>query len=121
MKIRCVVAILLACAPMGAASKSANGKRDQTFQTSDRCLACHVGLITPSGQDVSIGTEWRSSIMANSSRDPYWQASVRRGYIDHPRGWEAVGEEGSMFHLPISRLVGQPPGRARQNFTLTPL
>ena len=27
--------------------------------------------------------DWRSSIMANSSRDPYWQASVRRETIDH--------------------------------------
>jgi len=48
------------------------------FHTSDRCLACHNGLRTPAGEDVSIGFAWRSSIMGNSSRDPYWQASVRR-------------------------------------------
>ena len=48
------------------------------FQTSDRCLACHNGLMTPSGEDVSIGFLWRASMMANSSRDPYWQAGVRR-------------------------------------------
>ena len=29
------------------------------FQTSDRCLACHNGLTTPSGKDVSIGFDWR--------------------------------------------------------------
>jgi hypothetical protein len=52
--------------------------KDRTFQTSDRCIACHNGLSTPSGQDVSIGFAWRASIMANSSREPYWQASVRR-------------------------------------------
>src|SRR6266550_8649111 len=54
------------------------------FHTSDRCLACHNRLTTPSGKDVSIGFDWRSSIMANSARDPYWQASVRREDIDHP-------------------------------------
>src|SRR4051812_907264 len=53
------------------------------FQTSDRCLACHNGLKSPSGEDISIGFDWRSSLMANSSRDPYWQASVRRESMDH--------------------------------------
>ena len=48
------------------------------FQTAENCLACHNGLTAPSGEDVSIGSAWRGSIMANSSRDPYWQASVRR-------------------------------------------
>ena len=37
------------------------------FQTSDRCVACHNGLLTPSGADVSIGFEWRASLMANSA------------------------------------------------------
>ncbi len=47
-------------------------------------MACHNGLRTPSGEDVSIGASWRASMMANSSRDPYWQAAVRREVIDHP-------------------------------------
>ena len=121
MKIRCIVAILLACAPMGAASKSANGKHDPTFQTSDRCFACHVGLITPSGQDVSIGTEWRSSIMANSSRDPYWQASVRRESIDHPESQRAIEDECSICHMPITRFEAKQQGRQGEVFTHLPL
>src|SRR5256885_16075339 len=68
--------------------------KDRTFQTSDRCLACHNGLTTSLGQDVSIGFAWRSSIMANSSRDPYWQASVRRESIDHPESQAATEGEG---------------------------
>src|SRR5260370_33241346 len=88
---------------MGGANKSANGKRDLTFQTSDRCLACHVGLITQSGQDVSIGTEWRSSIMANSARDPYWQASVGRESIHHPESPLAIEDERSLRPMPRPR------------------
>src|ERR1700724_3123652 len=110
MKLRCAVAIVLACAPIRAAGKSANGKHDQTFQTSDRCFACHVGLITPSGQDVSIATEWRSSIMANSSRDPYWQASVRRESIDHPESQRAIEDECSVCHMPIVRFEAKERG-----------
>ena len=30
---------------------------------------------TPAGEDVSIGATWRSTMMANSARDPYWQAA----------------------------------------------
>lgn len=37
------------------------------FQTSDRCIACHNGLTIRSGRDVSIGFDWRSSIMANAA------------------------------------------------------
>ncbi len=117
MKIRCVVTILLACAPIRAASK----KHDLTFQTSDRCLACHVGLITPSGQDVSIGTEWRSSIMANSSRDPYWQASVRRESIDHPESQRAIEDECSICHMPIPRFEAKQQGRQGEIFSHLPL
>ena len=35
------------------------------FQTSDRCVACHNGLTTSTGEDISIGVHWRTSMMAN--------------------------------------------------------
>ena len=72
--------------PVGAAADP----HREMFQTSDRCLACHNGLVTPSGEDVSIGVSWRASIMANASRDPYWQAGVRRETIDHPQQSGAI-------------------------------
>jgi hypothetical protein len=53
------------------------------FRSSDRCLACHVGMKTSTGEDYSIGFDWRASLMANSSRDPYWQSSIRRETVDH--------------------------------------
>src|SRR5215470_15333842 len=73
------------------------------FQTSDRCMACHNGLLTPSGEDVSIGYDWRASMMANSSRDPYWLASVRRESIDHPESKADIEDECSDCHMPITR------------------
>ena len=54
------------------------------FTHSDNCLACHNTLLSPDGEDVSIGATWRSTMMANSARDPYWQAGVRRG----KHGWQ---------------------------------
>jgi hypothetical protein len=55
------------------------------FAHSNECLACHNNLITESGEDVSIGANWRGTMMANAARDPYVQASVRRETMDHPR------------------------------------
>jgi hypothetical protein len=90
------------------------------FQTSDRCLACHNGLATPSGEDVSIGFAWRASIMANSSRDPYWQASVRRESIDHPESQSGIEDECSVCHMPITRYEAKLDGKAGQVFSHLP-
>ena len=56
------------------------------FTTSDNCMACHNNLVTPLGEDVSIGSTWRSSMMANSGRDPYFQAGLRREVDRSPDG-----------------------------------
>ncbi|HET9994189.1 MAG TPA: hypothetical protein VFQ18_02170 [Candidatus Acidoferrum sp.] len=90
------------------------------FQTSDRCLACHNGIVTPSGEDVSIGFAWRSSIMGNSSRDPYWQGSVRRESIDHPESQAAIEDECSICHMPITRFEAKVEGRKGQVFSHLP-
>ena len=43
---------------------------DHLFDTHHTCIACHNGLVTSSGEDVSLGFAWRASMMANSARDP---------------------------------------------------
>jgi hypothetical protein len=73
-------------------------------------MACHNGLRTPSGEDVSIGASWRASMMANSSRDPYWQAAVRRETIDHPAAAEAIEDECATCHMPMSRTEARMSG-----------
>jgi hypothetical protein len=90
------------------------------FQTSDNCLACHNGLTTPAGEDVSIGVQWRSSMMANSARDPYWQASVRRETIDHPLKKEAIEDECAICHMPMARTAARASGRPGEVFRLLP-
>jgi hypothetical protein len=91
-----------------------------SFQTSDRCVACHNGLRTATGEDVSIGLDWRASIMANSSRDPYWQASVRRESIDHPESQAGIQDECSICHMPIVRYEAKLQGRKGEVFSHFP-
>ncbi len=90
------------------------------FQTSDRCFACHNQLTTPSGRDVSIGLSWRSSIMANSARDPYWQASVRRETIDHSQLTEDIQDECSVCHMPVARYEAKVKGQKGKIFDFLP-
>jgi hypothetical protein len=91
------------------------------FQTSDRCVACHNGLVTESGEDVSIGFDWRAGMMANSSRDPYWQASVRRETIDHPESTAAIEDDCATCHMPIARYEAKLRGERGQVFAHLPL
>ena len=108
---------LTVCAPaMLAASLAASAgaaRREPAvrFQTSDRCMACHNGLTTSSGEDISIGFDWRASIMANSSRDPYWQASVRREVLDRPAVQANIEDECAICHMPIVRYEAHASGR----------
>jgi hypothetical protein len=75
------------------------------FQTSDRCIACHNGLTTRAGEDISIGLAWRPTMMANSARDPYWHAGVRRESIEHPESRAAIEDECSTCHMPMARFA----------------
>jgi hypothetical protein len=87
------------------------------FATSDRCIACHDGMTTPSGEDVSIGFAWRASIMANAARDPYWQAAVRREMIDHPGASALIQDECSACHMPMARFEARVAGRDGEIFS----
>jgi hypothetical protein len=80
------------------------------FVASDRCLACHNGLMTPTGEDVSIGVGWRASMMANAARDPYWHAAVRRETLVHPTASEAIQNECSACHMPMDRFQANADG-----------
>lgn len=91
------------------------------FETADRCMACHNGLTTPSGEDVSIGFDWRASMMANSARDPYWQAAVRREILDHPQAREEIEDECAICHMPMASFAARTGGGKGQIFTYLPV
>ena len=96
------------------AARQEQGK--ELFQTSDRCFACHNTLSTSAGEDISFGTAWRATMMANSARDPYWQAGVRRELIDHPESRAAIEEECSKCHMPMASVESRAAGREGELF-----
>ena len=98
-----------------------SGHRGTLFVTGENCIACHNGLSTNSGEDISIGTSWRATMMANSSRDPYWQAAVRRETIDHPEAATEIERECSVCHMPMSHTTERASGRPAKIFDHLPL
>jgi hypothetical protein len=94
----------------GDSSSAVHPSGIATFQTSDRCLACHNGLTSAAGEDVSIGKDWRTTLMANSSRDPYWQASVRRETQEHAASAQFVEDDCSACHMPVARYKAKQAG-----------
>lgn len=90
------------------------------FATADTCMSCHNGLIAPSGEDISIGFDWRSSMMANSARDPYWHAGVRREVMDHPESEAAIQHECAACHMPMTRYAAHLNGQHQPVFAHLP-
>lgn len=108
-------------APGPRAAPPPPGAARELFRTSDRCLACHRGVSTSAGVDVSIGYDWRASMMANSARDPYWQAAVRREVTDRPEAAAEIEAQCSRCHMPMASVVADAEGRARSVFANLPV
>ncbi len=90
------------------------------FKTGDNCMSCHNDLITPSGEDISFGTSWRASMMANSARDPYWHAAVRREVMDHPESQPFIENECSTCHMPMAHYQANTEGKMAEVFSNLP-
>lgn len=115
-----VAATSFAIATSGQASSHAR-EVPELFVAADQCQACHNGLFGPSGQQVSLGSEWHSSIMANSAKDPYWQAAVRREVLDHPQARGEIEHECSKCHMPMANFQARAGGGKGQVFAHLPI
>jgi hypothetical protein len=119
-RIYVLAALLFSGSSLGHGAEPARSAPGTHFQTSDRCIACHNGLTAPSGEDISIGFNWRPTMMANAARDPYWQSGVRREITDHPESRAAIEDECSICHMPMARYESKLSGREGQVFSHLP-
>ena len=119
-KLACALSLMILIWWPALRLRSAGKELKPEFHTSDRCFACHNELTTSSGRDISIGLAWRSSVMANSSRDPYWQASVRRETVDHPEATKDIEDECSVCHMPVVRYQAKLEGKKGEIFKHLP-
>ncbi len=74
------------------------------FAGSGNCAICHTNLITDQGEDVSIDSDWRSTMMANAATDPLWQAKTHSEILRTPTISEAIEEKCSRCHMPMANV-----------------
>jgi hypothetical protein len=79
-----------------------------TFETDDFsgsgvCAFCHSGLKDSAGSDVSIDAQWRSTMMANSAKDPLWQAKMESEVTRNPAIQAVIEEKCSRCHMGMAR------------------
>jgi len=85
------------------------------------CVACHNQLTTIQGEDISMGSDWSGSMMANSARDPYWQAAIRREAMRLPAASRAIQHECAACHMPMTRYLAKAAGRLGEVFVHFPI
>ncbi len=90
------------------------------FKTSGTCSGCHgydpTGFAMhtqESGTDVNVVDDWRSTMMANSARDPFWRAKVSHEGLVNPAHQAALEDKCTSCHAPAGRqdkhMLGHGP------------
>ena len=85
------------------------------FSGQAQCNECHnnVDMVvsTEAGpKDVSIGTAWETSTMANATRDPYWHAVVAYELDRFPNQEEEINDKCSRCHAPMANEYAKKEG-----------
>lgn len=117
MQIRIILFFICTLAPViSHAQALTEAHPGGTFVDSSQCIACHSNLAAANGEDVSIGYAWRGSIMANSGRDPYWHAAVRREVMDNPSAQAFIEDKCATCHMPMARFSAVQRGEMGKVF-----
>jgi len=72
------------------------------FSGSGNCATCHDGLTDTSGENVSIARDWGTSMMANATKDPFWQAKVAAEIERNPHLATRINDTCSKCHAPMA-------------------
>ncbi len=95
------------------------------FYGSGKCAGCHgkdpnqLASIAgqtfpmepmPDGWDVNVVDDWRSSIMANSTKDPFWRAKVRHEVITNPSHAAGLEDKCTSCHAPVGHFAAHHDG-----------
>lgn len=77
------------------------------FSGAGVCESCHIAeegvLQTSEGRDISPVTLWRSTMMANASKDPLWQAKVSAESMAHPALQSVIETKCTSCHAPMGK------------------
>lgn len=74
------------------------------FSGSENCTQCHDGMTAENGEDLSIVNSWKTTMMANSARDPFWKAKVASEVKRNPDLSETIQGKCSRCHMPMAHV-----------------
>ncbi|MFN4080683.1 MAG: T9SS type A sorting domain-containing protein [Saprospiraceae bacterium] len=96
------------------------------FPVAKTCGGCHgydstgLAMHTNSDVDINFYDAWRSSIMANSAKDPFWRAKVTHESLVNPAHSEALQDKCTSCHAPAGHVQSKHTGK-KAHYTLTDL
>lgn len=79
------------------------------FTASGKCNGCHgydpneYASLTVGGWDVNVTDHWRSTMMANSARDPFWKAKVSHEVAVNPSHQLELEDKCTSCHAPMGK------------------
>lgn len=82
----------------------------ENFVGSGNCAACHSELTDETGADVSMDTHWRTTMMANATRDPFFLASVTAEVEHAPDLRETIEDVCASCHMPMAHTQAVADG-----------
>lgn len=74
------------------------------FAGSGECGLCHSSMVNNQGESVSIINDWRSSMMANAAKDPFWRAKVSHEGLVNPDHAAVLEDVCSRCHAPMGHF-----------------
>lgn len=91
----------------------------QYFVTAGRCAGCHghdslgIAMIAGEDEDVNVADDWRSTMMGNSARDPFFRAKIEHETLVNPGHAGAIENKCLSCHAPLGmheeRMLGHAP------------
>lgn len=97
-------------APTGHSGRALPVERGRFFAASGACALCHTNMVDEAGADVSTDADWCSTMMANSARDVFWQATLRSEVLSSPDYQAAIEDKCATCHMPMARFTSVARG-----------
>ena len=88
------------------------------FTGSGKCAGCHgtdpiaYANVTEDGVDINPTSQWRSSLMANSAKDPFWRAKVAHEVAINPDHQLESEDKCTSCHAPLGHFNAHHLGEA---------
>lgn len=74
------------------------------FAGAGACMLCHNSMTDGQGNSIAIINDWRSTMMANSARDPFWKAKVSHEVLVNPHLKNEIETVCIRCHAPMGSI-----------------